>query len=240
MELSKDPESKKQDREDIKELGADITRSEKGNIYTLTIIGQVEGHMIAPETVKTTKYEHVLPLLAGIEESDDIDGLLLLLNTVGGDIEAGLAIAEMIAGMKKPTVSLVLGGGHSIGIPLAVCTKKSFITHTASMTVHPVRMTGLVVGAPQTFRYFQRIQEQIADFVTANSQISREDFEHYMMATGEMATDVGTILYGREAVASGLIDNLGGLSDALDALHEMIGKQEKNTPAGKYEKRTGN
>lgn len=227
MNSKNDAEMKKQDREDIKELGADITRSEKGNIYTLTIIGQVEGHMIAPETVKTTKYEHVLPLLAGIEESDDIDGLLLLLNTVGGDIEAGLAIAEMIAGMKKPTVSLVLGGGHSIGIPLAVCTKKSFITHTASMTVHPVRMTGLVVGAPQTFRYFQRIQEQIADFVTANSRISREDFEHYMMATGEMATDVGTILYGREAVSSGLIDRLGGLSDALNALHAMIDKQKK-------------
>lgn len=216
------PDMKKQEREDILELGSDITKTSKGNIYTMTVIGQIEGHQVAPENVKTTKYEHVLPLLAGIEESDDIDGLLLLLNTVGGDIEAGLAIAEMIAGMKKPTVSLVLGGGHSIGIPLAVCTKKSFITHTASMTVHPVRMTGLVVGAPQTFRYFQRIQEQIADFVTANSRISREDFEHYMMATGEMATDVGTILYGKEAVASGLIDQLGGLSDALAALHEMI------------------
>ena len=235
MNSKNDAEMKKQDREEIKELGADITRSEKGNIYTLTIIGQVEGHMIAPETVKTTKYEHVLPLLAGIEESDDIDGLLLLLNTVGGDFEAGLAIAEMIAGMKKPTVSLVLGGGHSIGIPLAVCTKKSFITHTASMTVHPVRMTGLVVGAPQTFRYFQRIQEQIADFVTANSKISREDFEHYMMATGEMATDVGTILYGREAVSSGLIDKLGGLSDALTALHSMIEKQKKKKDNPKNE-----
>ena len=185
-----------QQREQIKQLGADVTKTARGNIYTLTIIGQVEGHMVAAENVKTTKYEHILPLLASIEESDEFDGLLLLLNTVGGDIEAGLAIAEMIAGMKKPTVSLVLGGGHSIGIPLAVCTKKSFITPTASMTVHPVRMTGLVVGAPQTFRYFQRIQEQIADFVTANSRISREEFEHYMMATGEMATDVGTILYG--------------------------------------------
>lgn len=210
------------DIEQINQLGSDITKSEKGNIYTLTIIGQVEGHQVAPENVKTTKYEHVLPLLSGIEESDDIDGLLLLLNTVGGDIEAGLAIAEMIAGMKKPTVSLVLGGGHSIGIPLAVCTKKSFITPTASMTVHPVRMTGLVVGAPQTFRYFQRIQEQIADFVTANSKISREAFEEYMMATGEMATDVGTILYGKEAVESGLIDKMGGISDALSALHKMI------------------
>ena len=217
-----DPDMKQQEREQVIELGSDITKSEKGNIYTLTIIGQVEGHQVAPETVKTTKYEHVLPLLAGIEEREEIDGLLLLLNTVGGDIEAGLAIAEMIAGMKKPTVSLVLGGGHSIGIPLAVCTKKSFITPTASMTVHPVRMTGLVVGAPQTFRYFQRIQEQIADFVTTNSKITKEKFEHYMMATGEMATDVGTILYGKEAVASGLIDKLGGLNDALSALHKMI------------------
>ena len=227
MEDKNNAEMRKQEREQVIELGSDITKSQKGSIYTLTIIGQVEGHMIAPESVKTTKYEHVLPLLAGIEESDDIDGLLLLLNTVGGDIEAGLAIAEMIAGMKKPTVSLVLGGGHSIGIPLAVCTKKSFITHTASMTVHPVRMTGLVVGAPQTFRYFQRIQEQIADFVTANSNITREQFEQYMMATGEMATDVGTILYGKEAVASGLIDQLGGLNDALAALHAMIDDEKK-------------
>ena len=226
--MKDNPEMKEQEREQIVELGSDLTQSGKGKIYTLTIIGQVEGHMIAPETVKTTKYEHVLPLLAGIEESDDIDGLLLLLNTVGGDIEAGLAIAEMISGMRKPTVSLVLGGGHSIGIPLAVCTKKSFITPTASMTVHPVRMTGLVVGAPQTYRYFQRIQEQIADFVTANSKITREDFESYMMATGEMATDVGTILYGKEAVASGLIDSLGGLSDALGALQQMI-EQNKGT-----------
>lgn len=215
-------EVKKEEREQVVELGSDITKGKDGNIYTLTIIGQVEGHQVLPETAKTTKYEHVLPLLAGIEESEDIDGLLLLLNTVGGDIEAGLAIAEMIAGMNKPTVSLVLGGGHSIGIPLAVCTKKSFITPTASMTVHPVRMTGLVVGAPQTFRYFQRIQEQIADFVTANSKITKEQFEKYMMATGEMATDVGTILYGKEAVSSGLIDHLGGLSDALSALHKMI------------------
>lgn len=206
----------------IVEMGSDFTKGKKGNIYTLTIIGQVEGHQVLPETVKTTKYEHILPLLAGIEESDETEGLLLLLNTVGGDIEAGLAIAEMIAGMKKPTVSLVLGGGHSIGIPLAVCTKKSFITPTASMTVHPVRMTGLVVGAPQTYRYFQRIQEQIADFVTANSGITKKQFERYMMATGEMATDVGTILYGKEAVASGLIDELGGLRDALDALQKMI------------------
>ena len=206
----------------ILEFGSDLTKTSKSNIYTLTIIGQIEGHQVLPDNIKTTKYEHILPLLAGIEESEEIDGLLLLLNTVGGDIEAGLAIAEMIASMKKPTVSLVLGGGHSIGIPLAVCTKKSFITPTASMTVHPVRMTGLVVGAPQTFRYFHRIQEQIADFVTTNSGITREQFESYMMATGEMATDVGTILYGKEAVSSGLIDQLGGLSDAMQELHRMI------------------
>jgi len=233
----KNADMKQQEREQVVELGADITKSKQGNIYTLTIIGQVEGHQVLPENCKTTKYEHVLPLLAGIEESDDIDGLLLLLNTVGGDIEAGLAIAEMIAGMKKPTVSLVLGGGHSIGIPLAVCTKRSFITPTASMTVHPVRMTGLVVGAPQTFRYFQRIQEQIADFVTSNSKISREVFEHYMMATGEMATDVGTILYGKEAVSSGLIDKLGGLNDALTALHKMIDKNANNRNQNKREKK---
>lgn len=230
MEERKETCEQKEELNQIVELGSELCKNNKSNIYTLTIIGQVEGHQVLPETVKTTKYEHVLPLLAGIEESEDIDGLLLLLNTVGGDIEAGLAIAEMIAGMKKPTVSLVLGGGHSIGIPLAVCTKKSFITPTASMTVHPVRMTGLVVGAPQTFRYFHRIQEQIADFVTANSKITREQFEGYMMATGEMATDVGTILYGKEAVSSGLIDQLGGLSDAMEQLHEMIrsNKESKN------------
>lgn len=229
MDEEKANDIKKEEREQILEYGADLTKSNSGNIYTLTIIGQVEGHQVLPETVKTTKYEHVLPLLAGIEESDEIEGLLILLNTVGGDIEAGLAIAEMVAGMKKPTVSLVLGGGHSIGIPLAVCTKKSFITPTASMTVHPVRMTGLVIGAPQTFRYFQRIQEQIADFVTENSNISRETFEDYMMATGEMATDVGTILYGKEAVASGLIDELGSLKDALSELHRMIKEHKEQT-----------
>ncbi len=223
-----DKKNENRDEQDnLIDLGSDISKTSKGNIYTLTIIGQIEGHQVLPETVKTTKYEHILPLLAGIEESEEIDGLLLLLNTVGGDIEAGLAIAEMIAGMKKPTVSLVLGGGHSIGIPLAVCTKKSFITRTASMTVHPVRMTGLVVGAPQTFRYFHRIQEQITDFVTANSAISKEVFEGYMMATGEMATDVGTILYGKDAVASGLIDSLGDLNDALTELHTMIENQGK-------------
>ena len=224
--MQENADKKKQEREQIIELGSDITKSSKGNIYTLTIIGQVEGHQVAPDTVKTTKYEHVLPLLAGIEESEDIDGLLLLLNTVGGDIEAGLAIAEMIAGMRKPTVSLVLGGGHSIGIPLAVSARRCMIAPTASMTIHPVRMTGVVVGAPQTYQYFNRIQEQIVEFVANNSKIVKARFEQFMMATGEMATDVGTILYGKEAVASGLIDKLGGLNDALSALHRMIEKQK--------------
>ena len=217
-------QNEQRETDKLTELGADLTKSSHGNIYTLTIIGQVEGHQVLPENAKTTKYEHILPLLANIEESEEIDGLLLLLNTVGGDIEAGLAIAEMISGMRKPTVSLVLGGGHSIGIPLAVCTKHSFITPTASMTVHPVRMTGLVVGAPQTFRYFERIQEQIADFVTTNSRVNREKFLELMMRTGELATDVGTIVYGKEAVQLGLIDELGGLSDALECLRRMMEK----------------
>ena len=227
MEQTKNADSKEQEREQIVQLGSDVTKGKDGNIYTLTIIGQVEGHQVLPENCKTTKYEHVLPLLAGIEESDDIDGLLLLLNTVGGDIEAGLAIAEMIAGMKKPTVSLVLGGGHSIGIPLAVSAKRCMIAPTASMTIHPVRMTGVVVGAPQTYQYFNRIQEQIVDFVTSNSKIGRQKFLDYMMATGEIATDVGSVIYGREAVEVGLVDQLGSVGDALAYLHSEIEK-EKN------------
>lgn len=222
-------EQKNLQQERLDDLGSGLTKTDRGSIYTLTIIGQIEGHQVAPDNVKTTKYEHVLPLLATIEESEEIDGLLLLLNTVGGDIEAGLAISELIAGMKKPTVSLVLGGGHSIGIPLAVSAKRSMIAPTASMMIHPVRMSGVVVGAPATYHYFQRIQEQITDFVTANSKISREKFSEYMMATGQIATDVGTIVYGREAVQSGLIDRLGSLHDALDALHRMIAAKKKNT-----------
>ena len=228
-------EAKKEEqaRQELVDLGASTTKTSRGTIYTLTIIGQIEGHQALPENIKTTKYEHVIPLLAAVEESEDIDGLLLLLNTVGGDIEAGLAIAELIAGMKKPTVSLVLGGGHSIGIPLAVSARKSLIVPTASMTVHPVRMTGLVVGAPQTYQYFNRIQEQIVDFVTKNSRISREEFLRYMMATDEIATDVGTVVYGREAVDSGLMDEIGSLSDAFACLHRQIArvhrKKEKDT-----------
>lgn len=223
-------EEKNPAQERIKDLGAGMMKTQQGTVYILTVIGQIEGHQVQPETVKTTKYEHMLPLLATIEESPDIDGLLLLLNTVGGDIEAGLAISELIASMKKPTVSLVLGGGHSIGIPLAVSAKKSFIAPSASMMIHPVRTCGVVVGSPVTYHYFQRIQEQITQFVTDNSHISREQFTQYMMATGQIATDVGTIVYGKEAVESGLIDRLGGLHDALEALHRMIDvqKQRKN------------
>ena len=208
------------------ELGSGLVRTRYGSIYILTIIGQIEGHQVLPETVKTTKYEHLMPLLAQIEESEQVDGLLLLLNTVGGDIEAGLAIAELISGMKTPTVSLVLGGGHSIGVPLAVAAKCCMIAPTAGMTIHPVRMSGTVVGAPATFQYFNRIQSQIVDFVAANSRISKERFTEFMMATGELATDVGTVLYGRQAVDCGLIERLGSLSEALEALHEMIGDRQ--------------
>ena len=237
MSENKDAEMKKQEREQIVELGSDITKSSKGSIYTLTIIGQVEGHMIAPETVKTTKYEHVLPLLAGIEESDDVDGLLLLLNTVGGDIEAGLAIAEMIAGMKKPTVSLVLGGGHSIGVPLAVAAGRSFIAPSATMTIHPVRMNGLVLGVPQTFSYFEQMQDRILNFVAGNSRIGKERFKELMMTTGELVMDVGTVLDGERATQEGLIDELGGLKEAMNYLYREIESRRKDAPEGGEERK---
>lgn len=216
-----------QQREQTIEFGSAELKSQQGNIHCLTIIGQIEGHQVLPETTKTTKYEHVIPQIAAIEESPEIDGLLILLNTVGGDIEAGLAIAELIAGMKKPTVSLVLGGGHSIGVPLAVCAKKSMIVPTASMTIHPVRISGTVIGAPQTYHYFDRIQDQIVEFVCKNSRVDREEFMRLMLATDELATDVGSVVYGDQAVSIGLIDRLGGLSDALSCLHRMIEKQNK-------------
>ncbi|MCD7749912.1 MAG: ATP-dependent Clp protease proteolytic subunit [Oscillospiraceae bacterium] len=187
-------------------------------IQVLTIIGQIEGHQVLAEENKTTKYEHVMPLLAAVEESPDVKGLLILVNTVGGDIEAGLAIAELIAGMKKPTASLVLGGGHSIGVPLAVAAKHSLIAPSAAMTIHPVRLNGMVIGVSQTYDYFARTQERIVRFVTANSHISRERFLDYMLRTGEIANDVGTILDSGEAVACGLMDGLGTLADALDWL----------------------
>ena len=212
----------------MEKTGAVTTDDGLHRIHCMTIVGQIEGHYVLSAETKSTKYEHMIPQLVAVDENPEIEGLLLLLNTIGGDIEAGLAISELIAGMKKPTVSLVLGGGHSIGIPLAVSAKKSMIAPTASMMIHPVRMSGVVVGAPATYHYFQRIQEQITDFVTANSKISREKFSEYMMATGQIATDVGTIVYGREAVESGLIDRLGSLHDALDTLHRMI-ENRKNS-----------
>ncbi len=208
--------------QEIIDLGSATIRTARGTIHTLTIVGQIEGHQLLPPSAKSTKYEHVLPLLASVEESDEVDGLLILLNTVGGDIEAGLAIAELIAGMKKPSVSLVLGGGHSIGVPLAVSAKRSFIVPSAAMTIHPVRMTGMVIAVPQTFSYFQRIQERIVEFVAANSRVDKETFTRLMMATGELAADVGSVIYGQEAVELGLIDQIGGLQDALGCLHAMM------------------
>ena len=224
--MQENAEQKKQ--EQIVELGSDITKSKRGNIYTLTIIGQVEGHMIAPETVKTTKYEHIIPQLIAVEESDEIDGLFLILNTVGGDIEAGLAIAELVSGMKTPSVSLVLGGGHSIGVPLAVSADRSFIVPSATMTVHPVRTNGLVIGVPQMLEYFLQMQERIVSFVCGNSKIDDKTFRALMLETGELVTDVGTILGGKDAVKYGLIDKIGSLSDALDELDIIIDERRKN------------
>ena len=216
------PENMDSPQQQIVDMGSSVVTNRHGTIHCLTIIGQVEGHMLLPGTSKTTKYEHVLPLLAAIEESDEVDGLLVLLNTVGGDIEAGLAIAELIAGMRKPTVTLVLGGGHSIGIPLAVSGKVTMIAPSASMTIHPVRMSGTVIAVPATYQYFDRIQERIIAFVAKNSHISADRFRALMLATGDMANDVGSIVYGEEAVELGLMDQIGTLSDALNCLYEMI------------------
>ncbi|MBR0354259.1 MAG: ATP-dependent Clp protease proteolytic subunit [Oscillospiraceae bacterium] len=211
--------------DEIRELGA----AKAGNIHCLTIVGQIEGHQILPEDTKTTKYEHVLPLIAAIEESDEVEGLLILLNTMGGDVEAGLAIAELIAGMRKPNVSLVLGGGHSIGVPLAVAAQKSMIAPSAAMTIHPVRLNGVVIGVPQTYHYFSRIQERIVRFVTEHSRVSREEYLRLMTNTDELANDVGSVIYGEEAVGKGLIDRIGTLRDALDDLHRRIGEAGRQT-----------
>ena len=215
--------------DEIKELGSVTAQTPQGMIQCLTIIGQVEGHQVMPEDTKTTKYEHVMPLLAAVEESEEIKGLLILLNTVGGDVEAGLGIAELIAGMKKPTVSLILGGGHSIGVPLAVAAKRSFIAPSAAMTIHPVRLNGVVIGVPQTYNYFARIQERIVGFVTSHSNISRERYNELMLATDEIANDVGSVIYGEEAVSCGLMDSIGTLSDALDYLHSSCDKAKKDS-----------
>lgn len=208
------------------ENGSITVKKDGHYIHCLTVIGQIEGHYILPSQNKTTKYEHVIPQLVAIEESREIEGLLIILNTVGGDVEAGLAIAELIATMKTPTASLVLGGGHSIGVPLAVSCDRSFIVPTATMTVHPVRMNGTVLGVPQTLSYFEKMQDRIAGFVEANSKITAEDFRSLMMKTGELVMDVGTVLDGEAAVKCNLIDELGGLSDALDYLNRVISKEE--------------
>lgn len=218
-------------QQQVVDMGSTTITTQNGTIHTLTIVGQVEGHQILPSSSKSTKYEHVLPLLTAVEESEDIDGLLILLNTMGGDIEAGLAIAELIAGMRKPTVSLVLGGGHSIGVPLAVSARTSFIAPSAAMTIHPVRLNGLVIAVSQTFNYFARIQERIIQFVTRNSRVKREDFTRLMLQTGELAADVGSVIYGEEAVRLGLIDEIGGLSDALACLHQMMDEQKTGSAA---------
>lgn len=202
-------------------LPPENTKSESG-IQVLTIIGQIEGHYINDQSQKTTKYEHIIPLLVAMEQSDEVKGILIILNTMGGDVEAGLGIAEVIASMKKPTVSLVIGGSHSIGVPLAVAAKRSFITPSATMTLHPVRVNGLVVGAPQTYNYFADMQKRIVDFICRNSRAKAEQINELMMRPDMLATDVGTVLDSREATACGLIDEIGGLSNALDTLSEMI------------------
>ncbi len=215
-----DSESK---NDSIKEYGiTEIQGVHK--IFCLTIIGEIEGHNILPEQSKTTKYEHIIPQLVAIEQNQDIEGLLIILNTVGGDVEAGLAIAELISGMKKPTVTFVLGGGHSIGVPLAVSGKKSFIAPSATMTIHPVRMTGLVIGVPQTMNHFARMQERITDFVVKNSKITKERFTELMMNTGELVTDVGSVIGGERAVSEGLVDNLGTLNEVIESLNCLIEK----------------
>lgn len=209
------------------ELGSSVVKNSHGTIHCLTIIGQVEGHTLAPNNCKTTKYEHILPMLAALEESEESDGLIVLLNTMGGDIEAGLGIAEMIAGMTTPVVTLVLGGGHSIGIPLAVSGHRTFIAPSASMTIHPVRMSGTMIAAPQTYHYFDRIQERIIRFVSSHSRVSAEKFRQLMLQSGDMSNDVGSIVYGEEAVELGLIDRIGTFHEALQSLYELIDGQKE-------------
>lgn len=214
--------------EEVKELGTTLIQNKRGNVECITVIGQIEGHTLLPPQSKTTKYEHIIPRLIHAEEDDSVDGLLLILNTVGGDVEAGLALSEMIAGMQKPTVSVVLGGGHSIGVPLAVSAKTSFIVPSAGMTVHPIRTNGLVIGVSQAFRYLQRIQDQIIRFVTRNAQIEEGAFRALMLNTEEMAGDIGTVLFGEEAVSCGLIDRVGSIRAAMDALYDMIEERKNN------------
>lgn len=212
----------------ITEFGQMTLPEFKSDIHVISIIGQIEGHMIMPPQNKTTKYEHILPQLIGAEQSDDIKGVLFLLNTVGGDVEAGLAISEMISTMSKPTVSLVLGGGHSIGAPIAVAADYSFIAPTATMTLHPIRLTGLVIGVQQSFNYFQKMQDRVINFIVSNSNISETKIRELMMKTGELAQDIGTIVIGKDAVDCGLIDEVGGVGNAVAKLKSLIEQNKKN------------
>ena len=222
----KEPEENSRQMENLREVGVnDLPQSDK-SIYTMNIIGQIEGHMIAAPQNKSTKYEHIIPQLVAVEEDPKIKGLLVILNTMGGDVEAGLAIAELIGSLSKPTVTLVIGGGHSIGVPLATAGDYSFIAPTATMTIHPIRMNGLVIGIPQTFRYFLKMQERIINFVLRTSNVERETFTSLMNATDELANDVGTILIGEEAVHHGLIDEVGGLNSAISKLKDLIRENE--------------
>lgn len=223
----KDNSTQADQNEMIESVGQVQTQNSKHLIHCLSVIGQIEGHYILPPQNKTTKYEHIIPALVAIEQDRSIEGLVIILNTVGGDVEAGLAISELVAGMKKPTVSIVVGGGHSIGVPLAVCAKRSFIVPSATMTIHPVRMNGLVLGVPQTLSYFDKMQERIVRFVSSNSRITGERFRELMMTTGELMMDVGTVLDGESAVKEGLIDELGGLSDAIECLYKLIEETPK-------------
>lgn len=219
------------DRQELIEKNGEVAvQNAKHLIHCLNVIGEIEGHYILPPQTKTTKYEHIIPALVAIEQDRSIEGLVIILNTVGGDVEAGLAISELIAGMKTPTVSLVVGGGHSIGVPLAVSSKKSFIVPSATMTIHPVRMNGTVLGVPQTMSYFDKMQDRIISFVSRNSHMPPERFRELMMNMGELTMDMGTVLDGEAAVSEGLIDSLGGLSDAIEALYELIETSEKRYP----------
>lgn len=220
--MSDNSSLKNEKSEGIKEFGSVVAADGKHKIYCLTIIGEIEGHTVLAENSKSTKYEHIIPQLVAVEESNEIEGLLVILNTIGGDVEAGLAIAELISGMKKPTASFVLGGGHSIGVPLAVSAKRSYIAPSATMTVHPVRSNGLFIGVPQMLNHFQRMQNRITDFVCRNSKIDSDTFTSLMMNTGEMVTDVGSVLSGDRAVEVGLIDKVGNLSQVIEGLYELI------------------
>ena len=222
MEKEKREEKQKEQNQEIEDFGQVTLEEGEHRIHLLNIIGEIEGHECLASSAKTTKYEHVIPQLATLEDSKSVEGLLVLINTVGGDVESGLAIAEMIASLSKPTVSLVLGGSHSIGVPLAVSTDYSFIVPTGTMMIHPVRMTGLIIGVPQTFDYFQKIQDRISGFITTHSSISRERLSRLMLETGELTKDVGSVLVGSQAVKEGLINEVGGIARAFAKLRELI------------------